>query len=579
MQAKHFHGYRLYDEKTRFGFEFAGFRGFNVRKQGEIYKQAHAAAFSLIDKIERMEVVNTTAHPTEAENRAVDHFNLRKKEEVKGCSLAKSLEQWQAISTFAQDVSKDFDHVIYNGIGGSYLGPFLLLTAKYGDDYNMALTKRGLPTAHFVANTDSTSFSQLVTLLTGCPDGDVTKDKAAASKVLGRTLMVVISKSGGTAETATNCASFINLFKTLGIDHRKNLAVVTVAGSKLDKQAHDEGFRGVFHMNETTGGRTSVCSAVGMVPAAFARIDFAQFLQGMSDMDELTRGSRADPMKNPAMAYATLLDWLLKDRSTPFNLILLAYSDPLKHLAHYCQQLFMESLGKNYGRTALPLRTGLSIYGGTGTAEQHAFMQQIQKGVSDSAVQIVRIRSRPADYTDAGAGSMGRQLLAFVKGTEMALYQNERPFLTLAIENTSEYSVGQLIAFEERAIAILSAFWEMNAFDQPGVQDGKLACLTCNALSKAIEKGLADLISQKKSVSGPADAILKAIGVSSMASVVGALDTEEKEDITAWMADSILEDIVTNHDVPGSYSSICGKLAASKSWNGSAFVYSFGEKK
>lgn len=145
MQERHFRGYKLYDDRTSFALEFGGFRGFNARAQGTLYKQAHAAAFDLMDRIEKLENVNVTKHPTESEDRPVDHYNLRMECEVKGRSLAKSIALWNTVKAFAKKCidAKDYDHVIYNGIGGSYLGPYLLLTAKYGDDFNMALRARG----------------------------------------------------------------------------------------------------------------------------------------------------------------------------------------------------------------------------------------------------------------------------------------------------------------------------------------------------------------------------------------------------------------------------------------------------
>lgn len=584
MQERHFRGYKLYDDRTSFALEFGGFRGFNARAQGTLYKQAHAAAFDLMDRIEKLENVNVTKHPTESEDRPVDHYNLRMECEVKGRSLAKSIALWNTVKAFAKRCidAKDYDHVIYNGIGGSYLGPYLLLTAKYGDDFNMALRARGMPTAHFVANTDPASFAQVIELVTEgaiLSQGTRVVDAAKAAKKLERTLMVVISKSGGTAETATNCATYLTLLKDLRVPKPgHSFVAVTTEGSKLDKQANEQQFRETFHMNEATGGRTSVCSAVGMVPAAFAGVDFESFLIGMSEMDKLTRSHRENPMHNPAIAYATLLDWMLKDKSTPFNLILLAYSDPLKHLSHYCQQLFMESLGKNYTREALPLKTGLTILGGTGTGEQHAFMQQIQKGCSDAAVQMIRCRKRAADYPDEAAGSMGRQLLAFVKGTEMALYQNERAFVCITIDGFCERCIGQLIAFEERVVTILSAFWNINAFDQPGVQDGKLACLVCNKLSKDIEYCLAKSCSELKTCKGTAPELLKSLGVTTKAEVAGPYADEENEDITAWMADAVFEDIVTNCDTPGAYPSLAGRIACSKKWEGRTFTYSFAKK-
>lgn len=152
----------------------------------------------------------------------------------------------------------NFKHIIFNGIGGSYLGPYMLIQSIHGDDYNMVQTREGRPTLHFVANTDSESFTKLFKEIS-----------------LEHTLMVVISKSGSTAETATNSVAFENLLKKAGRNHSEQMIAVTVSGSNLHKKATSEKWLGTFEMFEATGGRTSICSSVAMVPCAFAKIDFA----------------------------------------------------------------------------------------------------------------------------------------------------------------------------------------------------------------------------------------------------------------------------------------------------------------
>lgn len=576
MQARHFSGYQCYDPRTRFGLSCAGFRGFSMPAKLREYRYAVDKAFSLIRAIESGQAVNSTVVKEESENRPVDHYNLRLDEAtpenqakfaaVPGKSLQASLRDWERISGAVEALvqAKQYSHVIFNGIGGSYLGPFMLLVAKHGDDYNEVMARQGRPSLHFSANTDSESFSKLLAQLD-----------------LSRTLMVVISKSGSTAETATNMRTFMSLLEsrkvatpeTIG----RHLAAITTAGSKLDALARAKKFALVENMHESTGGRTSVCSPVGMVPCAFAGVDFAAFITGMSHMDELTR--RADAKANPALLYAIFTDAYLRSRSVPCNTILLAYSDALKHYAHYCQQLYMESLGKEYTAQGLPARVGLTVFGGVGTGEQHAFMQQVQKGVGDSIVRLIKVASRCADFCDAdlaeplsaGPGSMGRQLLAFLKGTEIALYKNERPFCTLEVPDNSEYSLGLLVAFDERVVTILSSFWSINAFDQPGVQDGKLACGTCNELSREIEEALrAHFTAQSAPLSGKVCDIVKALGLAGRVAVDGELG---QEDLTCWLAESVLNDICDNLDL--SYPKLRGAVTGRRTWVENHFTYEF----
>jgi len=585
MQPRHLAGYQCYDPRTRFGLSYAGFRGFSLGGKLKEYRHAVGRAFTLIRDIERGKPVNSTVVAEESENRPVDHYNLRLDETVPenrpmlsavpGKSLQTSLRDWERISKAVEAMvqAKEYSHVIFNGIGGSYLGPFMLLVAKHGDDYNGVMAQLGRPSLHFSANTDSESFAKLMNQLD-----------------LSRTLMVVISKSGSTAETATNMRTFMSLLESRRIATPETIgrhfAAITTAGSKLDALARAKHFALIENMHESTGGRTSVCSAVGMVPCAFAGVDFSSFITGMSHMDELTRC--ADPKRNPALLYAILTDSHLRSRSVPCNTILLAYSDALKHYAHYCQQLYMESLGKEYTAQGLPSRCGLSVFGGVGTGEQHAFMQQIQKGVGDSMVRLVKVASRCADFCDAdlaepvssGPGSMGRQLLAFLKGTELALYKNERPFCTLEVPDNSEYSLGLLVAFDERVVTILSAFWSINAFDQPGVQDGKLACGVCNSLSQEIEEALHAHFSPADAsgaapqtgsvISGSVCDVLAALGISRRVLVEGELG---EEDLTCWMAESILNDICENLDL--SYPKLRGVVSGHRVWTEDHFNYEF----
>lgn len=560
MQDKYSNGYSFYDADTQFGLTFSGFGGFNINRALKTYRYAHAAALRLIAAVEHGEAVNTHAVVEEAENRPVDHFNLRDVgEQVPGKTLAQSKALWHSIRTYAEGLvaEKAFDHVIFNGIGGSYLGPYMLLVTAHGDEYNMKMRQLGRPTLHFTANTDPESFGELLKTID-----------------IRRTAMVVISKSGSTAETATNAATFLALLGAAGVGApASHMLVVTTPGSNLEKRALADGYRKVFHMNEATGGRTSIVSAVGMVPAAFGGVDFAAFLDGMAQMDCVTR--RADPLQNPALLYATLLDYNLKYRAQPYNIVILAYTDAFKHYSHYCQQLFMESLGKDYTRDGLPAKAGISIFGGVGTGEQHAFMQQIQKGCHDSVVRFIRYRCRDTDYADAAAGSMGRQLLAFAKGTEMALYSNERSFVTTEVERADVFCLGELVAFEERVVTILSAFWNINAYDQPGVQDGKLACGVCNRLGARIVEALAQAVggARRPFTRLAAADVLALLGVVEPPVTVPGTRLGESESLAAWMADSILSDIASNIAVEHSYPTLRGAITLDRAWDGQRFVY------
>jgi len=476
----------VHDSKTNFTMNYYGFAGLSALTSNTMkrYKYAVSKALSDFKEIEMGKTINTTAILEESENRAVDHYNLRSsQEQIQGKSLQHSLSHWQEIKEKASDIimgkttnekGEKFTDVIFNGIGGSYLGPLFLLVALKGPDFNVSsnLSIR----LHFLSNTDPDSFYLLVT------------DKIQQHHRLSTTLMVNMSKSGSTAETKGNMDSFNEILLANGILNigSQNIAITT-PNSAFDQYAKKNNFLHVFYMNNETGGRFSVCSAIGMVPCAFAGLNFDEFLKGQGHMDELCR--HEDVSLNPAMLIAIGMDHLNKNVGKK-NMIVLGYSDFLKEFSHYLQQLYMESLGKEYSRDGIYKPEGQTLFGGVGTGEQHAFMQQVQKGMKDCFVKIVSFQKRKHDFANGKAGSMGRQLLAFVKGTEEALLRNGVPFFSLSYENCDMFNMGMMIALEENIVSILASFNNINAYDQPGVQDGKLAADKVIQVSKEIEAAL-----------------------------------------------------------------------------------------
>jgi glucose-6-phosphate isomerase len=475
------------------------------------------------------------------------------KELVSGKSLKKSLELWNTINTAIQKIVKgetknedgdQFTDAVFNGIGGSYLGPLMLVVAMKGPDFNFS---KDLPIRlHFVSNTDPDYFALLMSKLD-----------------LKKTIMVNMSKSGSTAETKGNMEAFNNLLKEKGINLGLHNIAITTKGSAFDKFAAQNNFMHVFHMFEETGGRFSVASAIGMVPCAFAGLDFAEFLKGQQHMDQLCRNE--DAKKNPAMLCAIGMDWYTKTQGRK-NMIVLGYSDFLKEFAHYLQQLYMESLGKEYNEEGFPNPEGQTVFGGVGTGEQHAFMQQVQKGIPDNFVRFVYFLKRKHDFKNEVAGSMGRQLLAFVKGTENALLHNEKPFISSTFEQCDLFNMGMMVAMEENIVGIIAAFRHINAYDQPGVQDGKLAANQMNAVSKEVEA----FISSKKDWEWEGNAV----------QFLQAMKDENKANKSAnapiMFVDAVLSDIYANIGVKDSYN--IKNIKIKRRFENNKFVYKFSSK-
>nr|CAG4714790.1 unnamed protein product [Naegleria fowleri] len=569
-------GYTLHDHSTNFTFNISGFLSQTASPTTTIqsllkenYAHAVKVAAEKIRGIESGKVVNKTVIVSESENRCVDHYNLRlKNSSVAGKSLDESLKLWNDIVEKVDAITsgkfknpqngKAYKNVIFNGIGGSYLGPLLLCVAIKGIYYNDLQQRDGLPKLYFVSNTDAESFDQLF------------GEKGVLD--LSESLLVNMSKSGGTAETKGNMNSFNRLLVDRGIAQNGNIGpyniAITTKNSNFDKFAQKNQFLHTFYMNEETGGRTSVGSAIGMVPATFAKLDFAEFLRGQSYMDEMTRrfDTLEHQLKNPALITAILLDHYQK-RHGRKNLIVLGYSDSLREFAHYLQQLYMESLGKQFlENSGVENPEGQTVFGGVGTGEQHAFMQQVQKGINDCIVKFVHFLKRSSDYsvldptdkqelrgehveaseltefTKKGTSylSMGRQMLGFIKGTENALYKNGKPFLTCTYEKADMFNMGMMIALEERIVSILAAFRGINAYDQPGVQDGKISANDMNKFGDILERKMVSVILQNKGWKGSASVAIK----------------EFEKDLTGapiWYVDSILSDMYGNWNVEWAY--------------------------
>ncbi|KAJ3445249.1 glucose-6-phosphate isomerase [Anaeramoeba flamelloides] len=556
-------GYFFHCNETDFTLDYSGMVE-NKEKLLTSHSDLVNLALDTVQKIEKGEIVNKTEVTQESENRAVDHYNLRmKKELVEGKSLSISLKYNAKIVEEITPILKGelkapngqkYTDVIFNGIGGSSLGPYMLVISQYGIDYN---TLSGLPMKlHFTSNTDPDSFSHLIKKLD-----------------LNTTILVSISKSGTTSETKGNLEAFTQILKDQGIEKiGAHMIAITTADSLLDKFAKKNQFLASYVMNVETGGRTSICSAVGMVPAAFAQINFEEFLKGQSTMDEMTR--RPEVSENPAMIISLAIEELTHNEKHK-NMIMLCYSDFLKEFPNYLQQLYMESIGKNYDIFGKTKHEGQTIFGGVGTMVQHAFMQQVQKGIKDCFVRFLNFRKRKSDFLVESSGSMGRQLLGFVKGTESALTKNNVPFFTTTFKMNNPFNVGMMVALEERIVTFIGAFRQINCYDQPGVQAGKLACKHFNALSKIVLNNLIEYFSnENNSFTGEAKKYFL-----QFAKTQDKKEFSEKEILgDSIFVDALLSDIDANIEIDKSYNELKKLITIERVMKENKFIYTITKK-
>lgn len=415
------------------------------------------AAFAAMADLERGAIANPD------ENRMVGHYWLRSPSLAPTPELRTEIsDALTRIEDFAEQVhdgriaapgGKKFTQLLVVGIGGSALGPQFV---------NHSLGQPGADklAVSFFDNTDPDGMDYVLASLAG---------------KLAETLVVVISKSGGTVETRNGQLEAAAAFKAAGLDYTKHFVAVTGAGSKLEQTAKKEGWLARFPMWDWVGGRTSELSAVGLLPAALQGIDIQALLDGAAAMDNVTR----EPVtaKNPAALLALMWYYATDGRGSK-DMVVLPYKDRLLLFSRYLQQLVMESLGKELDLQGRIVNQGISVYGNKGSTDQHAYVQQLREGVNNFFITFVEVlKDRPATTSmevEAGVTS-GDYLQGFYLGTRDALSEKSRESITITVPDVSPRTVGMLIALYERVVGLYASLIGINAYHQPGVEAGKKA--------------------------------------------------------------------------------------------------------
>src|SRR5439155_5595407 len=206
-----------------------------------------------------------------------------------------------------------------------------------------------------------------------------------------------------------------------------------------------------FPMHDWVGGRTSVMSAVGLLPMALLGFEIDRFLEGAAAMDQLTR---ADVVElNAAMLLALMWFYAGEGRGAK-DMVILPYKDRLALFSKYLQQLVMESLGKEKDRDGKIVRQGIAVYGNKGSTDQHAYVQQLRDGVLNffvTFIEVAKDRHRAAFQVEDAVTS-GDYLHGFLRGTRAALYEKGRESITVSISEANAFNIGALIALYERAV-------------------------------------------------------------------------------------------------------------------------------
>jgi len=395
------------------------------------------------------------------EKRMVGHYWLRDASLAPTPELRETiLATKKAVLEFAADVHSGriapatgakFTDLLVVGIGGSALGPQLVADALWSAKNPLRV--------HFFDNTD--------------PDGmDRVLSQIGAG--LGNTLVAVISKSGGTKESRNGMLAAQAAFRKAGIPFAKNFVAVTGDGSELDKVAVSEGWLRRFPMWDWVGGRTSVMSAVGLVPMALQGLDVEGFLAGAAAMDVKTR---TDDIRHNASMLLALMWYYVGEGRGLKDMVILPYKDRLLLLSRYLQQLVMESLGKELDLDGNVVNQGIAVYGNKGSTDQHAYVQQLRDGVNNFFVTFLEVRkatsSEPLEV-EPGV-TAGDYLQGFLRGTRSALHEKGRESVTISVPEFNAFQLGALIALYERAVGFYGSLVNVNAYHQPGVEAGKKA--------------------------------------------------------------------------------------------------------
>lgn len=430
---------------------------FDLAKECGVYKK--------MQSMQSGDVINCIkGYPSE--NRAVLHTATRdffnEKASSKPAKEARELAKAECdkLQSFMQEIDGKFTTLFMIGIGGSDLGP----QAIYMGLEHLLIEDR---TVRFINNIDPDSLALAIK--------DIDLQKALA---------VVVSKSGSTIETKTNEEFLRSEFVKKGVDPKQHFIAVTGEGSEMD---NTEKYLKVFYIWDWIGGRYSSTSMVGGVLLSFA-FGFDAFFEVLKGASQMDKGALIeDPAQNLPLLGALFSVWNRNFLKLP-TLAIIPYSQGLSRFPAHIQQVSMESNGKHIDRfgNAVPYDTGMVIWGEPGTNAQHSFFQLIHQGTEVVPLEFIGfVNSRIGlDFEFDGCNSQ-QKLIANLIAQSIALatgqksdnpnkeFKGNRPSHIIVAEELTPFSIGTLLSYFEHKVAFEGFIWNINSFDQEGVQLGK----------------------------------------------------------------------------------------------------------
>lgn len=371
------------------------------------------------------------------------------------------------IIKMAEECNGKYENFVVLGIGGSALGNIAMQTALNDPYYNYREeTRQGYPRLFVPDNVDPVRFKSLMEGLN-----------------LEKTIFNVISKSGGTAETMSQyLIARKAVADELGEENLKEHFIATTSQDSgyLIEIARREGYK-TFYIPENVGGRFSVLTPVGLVSAAFCGIDIEELLAGAAYMAKICQTDKL--WENPAYLNA-VLQYLAYGKNKPLS-VMMPYVHGLKDVADWYRQLWAESLGKEIDRDGNIVNVGPTPIKALGATDQHSQVQLYMEGPYDKVITFLEVEEYganveiPGFYEDIqgvsylGGHSLNELIVTEKKATELALTKRGRLNETITLAKVNEFTLGQLFYMLELQTTMVGELFNIDAFNQPGVELGK----------------------------------------------------------------------------------------------------------
>lgn len=381
-----------------------------------------------------------------------------------------------AILAQAKSIRERFDAFVVLGIGGSALGPIAVQQALNHMRWNeLPKEKRNGPKLYIEDNIDPERMASLLEVI------DIKK-----------TCFNVITKSGATAETMSQYMIIADLLKREVGDgwHTHIIATTDAQKGNLAKLARYNKHP-VLVIPDGVGGRFSEMSPVGLLAAAVCGIDIHSMLEGAAMMDAICKNS-TDIWENPALLEA-VLQYIAMIQMGKNIQVVLPYADSLRSIADWFCQLWAESLGKSTTRQGESIHVGQTPVKALGVTDQHSQLQLYTEGPFDKVITLLKVENFRAvtpipkldmegveneafsDLRFLGGKTHNALIEAERQGTEYALYKAGRMSQTIVLPEVSAHTIGQLLYFFEMATAYMGELLDIDAYNQPGVEESKIA--------------------------------------------------------------------------------------------------------